>query len=87
MRTNPRGTTSERTAPASTPAPQSTRCRCGRCGAAYEAPAFEDLAPVHTYLDEELSAQFVRWPEGTVVDVRACARCQTPIARLTRKAS
>ena len=49
MRTNPRGTTSERTAPASTPAPQSTRCRCGRCGAAYEAPAFEDLAP---YIDQ-----------------------------------
>lgn len=63
------------------------RCRCGRCGAHYEPAMFADLAPVQTLAGNDLTEQVVRWPDGVIVDVRACARCQTPIARLIRKAS
>ncbi len=63
------------------------RCRCGRCGADYPAVAFADLVPVQTLAESDLSDYVVRWPNGIVIDVRVCARCQTPIARLSRRAS
>lgn len=59
-----------------------THCRCGRCGAHYAAPAFLDLTRLGTLAEGELSAFVSRWPNGLVVEVRACARCQGPIARL-----
>jgi hypothetical protein len=59
-------------------------CRCGKCGARYERAAFSDLAPVQTLGSNELADHVVHWPDGIKVDVRACARCQTPIARLDR---
>lgn len=66
---------------------QPRRCRCGRCGADYEAARFADLVPVRTFAGAELTEHVVHWPDGVVVDVRACARCQTPIARLSRATS
>ncbi len=63
------------------------RSRCGRCGADYEASVFADLVPVRTLARAELAEHVVHWPEGTVIDVRRCARCQTPIARLSRPLS
>jgi hypothetical protein len=65
----------------------SRRCRCGRCGADYEPGRFADLAPVQTFAGNDLADHVVHWPDGVVVDVRACARCKSPIARLTRSAS
>jgi hypothetical protein len=62
----------------------SSRCRCGRCGENYERTAFANLAPIRTLGGAELAAHVVRWPDGIVVDVRVCARCETPIACLTR---
>lgn len=60
-------------------------CRCGRCGASYERAAFMDLAPVRTLESTDLAGHVVvSWPAGVTVDVRACARCSTPIARLRR---
>jgi hypothetical protein len=63
------------------------RCRCGRCGADYGSIAFADLVPVQTLAESDLTDYVVRWPDGIVVDVRKCARCQTPIARLTHRSS
>jgi len=68
-------------------APQGAQCRCGRCGADYSLPDFTNLAPIQSFGSEELAAHVVSWPEGIIVDVRACARCKTPIARLLRQAS
>jgi hypothetical protein len=67
-----------------TPTPE-RRPRCGRCGAAYEAAQFGDLAPVRRLVSTELAEHVVHWPDGVVVDVRECARCQAPIARLSRE--
>mgnify|MGYP001306831348 CR=1 FL=1 len=63
---------------------QPRRCRCGRCGADYDATRFADLVPVHTFAGAELADHVVHWPDDVVVDVRACARCKAPIARLAR---
>ena len=62
-------------------------CRCGRCGARYESKAFSDLSAVRTFAGTDLEEQVTAWPTGTVVDVRSCARCRMPIARLSRRAS
>jgi hypothetical protein len=67
--------------------PPSWRRRCGRCGTEYEPSAFADLAPVRTLAGDDLTAHAVHWPEGVFVDVRACARCKTPIARLAHQVS
>jgi len=72
---------------ARTDSTSSRRCRCGRCGTDYDAAVFADLAPVKTLGGADLADHVVHWPDGVVVDVRACARCQTPIARLSRSAA
>lgn len=59
----------------------STR-RCGRCGVRYGAETFVGLRAVRVLGPEEVAPHVVRWPDGVVVDVRACARCDAPIARL-----
>ncbi|AKV03005.1 hypothetical protein AKJ09_09668 [Labilithrix luteola] len=59
---------------------------CGRCGTRYDGHAFGSLAPVERLDRDALAAIVVRWPEGTTVEVRACAKCARPIARLTRQA-
>ena len=56
--------------------------RCTRCGARYDRAAFRALPPVQTLRDDEISAIATGWPPGVVVDVRACAACASPIARL-----
>jgi hypothetical protein len=73
--------------PAPTSARPARRCRCGRCGADYEPSVFAALAPVSTFGGDDLVDHVVHWPAGVLVDVRACARCNSPIARLTRPAS
>ncbi len=59
--------------------------RCGRCSAAYEPHRFRELAPVRRLVSTELAEHVVHWPDGVVVDVRECSRCQAPIARLSRE--
>jgi ribosomal protein S27AE len=59
--------------------------RCGRCGATYEAERFADLTPVRRLASADLVEHVVHWPESVVVDVRECARCEAPIARLARQ--
>jgi hypothetical protein len=55
-----------------------------RCGVRYVASAFAKLAPVRRLEATEIAPLVVRWPDDTVVDVRACAGCASPIARLVR---
>lgn len=55
-----------------------------RCGARYEGRAFERLDVVRVLEVDEIAPLVVRWPHGVAVDVRACASCATPIARLSR---
>lgn len=62
---------------------QRTSCRCG---AHYETGAFERLAVVRVLDVEEIAPLVVRWPDGVVVDVRACSACSAPLARLSRSA-
>ena len=62
-------------------------CRCGRCGARYEHAAFLALALVERLDGEAIAGHVVHWPDGTKIDVRACERCQTPIARLAHAAT
>jgi hypothetical protein len=59
-----------------------TPTRCGRCGASYDLDALDALAHLHTVGEAEIASIATRWPAGVVVDVRACARCASPIARL-----
>jgi hypothetical protein len=72
------------TRPIANTSPSPSRCRCGRCGADYEPAVFADLAPVSTLGGSDLAEHVIHWPAGMIVDVRACARCKTPIARLRR---
>jgi hypothetical protein len=58
--------------------------RCGRCGASYPASAFAELRAVGCLARGELAGIVVDWPPNVVVDVRACAACTAPIARLFR---
>jgi len=53
----------------------------------YEPARFADLVPVRQLVSTELAEHVVHWPDGVIVDVRACATCQGPIARLARDAS
>lgn len=55
--------------------------RC-RCGATHGHAAFNRLPRVHTLGPEELRGIVVRWPEGRVVEVRACDACGSAISRL-----
>jgi hypothetical protein len=58
----------------------SRRCPCG---ARHDDDAFRAL-PIVDVLDEAaLGALVLRWPTGTIVDVRACDACGRPIARLS----
>jgi hypothetical protein len=58
---------------------RSIRCRCG---ARYGPDTFASLTSVLVLDTHQIGPLVVRWPEDTIVDVRACARCATPIARL-----
>lgn len=64
-----------------------TTTSCGRCGTRYDVHSFGALKTVHRLDREALTGIVVRWPEGTTVDVRTCAKCARPIARLARQAS
>lgn len=55
-----------------------------RCGARYVPASFAKLAAVRRLEATEIAALVVRWPDDSVVDVRACAGCASPIARLVR---
>ncbi|MDB4940702.1 MAG: hypothetical protein JWP97_236 [Labilithrix sp.] len=67
---------------AGTLAPTSSR-RC-RCGARYDAASLAALRPLQTLAAAEIAPIAVGWPAHVVVDVRACASCNAPIARLVR---
>jgi len=54
-----------------------------RCGVRYAPEAFVKLEPVAVLGTAEIAPLVVRWPEGVVVDVRTCAKCAAPIARLS----
>ena len=58
--------------------------RSCRCGVRYAPAAFAQLAAVTVLGTAEIAPLVVRWPDGVIVDVRTCARCATPIARLSR---
>ncbi|MDB4934670.1 MAG: hypothetical protein JWP87_1642 [Labilithrix sp.] len=66
-----------------TPAP--ARAFHCRCGVAYVPAAFARLEPVRVLDMADIAPLVVRWPEDTVVDVRACSGCAAPIARLARR--
>jgi hypothetical protein len=66
------------------PVPSTSAFSCGRCGCRIEPAVFRDLRRIRTLAREDLAAHVVKWPEDVVVDVRACARCTSPVARLVR---
>jgi len=59
-----------------------SRASSCRCGAVHSASSFQRLARVRVIGPGELAGVVVRWPDGIVVDVRACDRCGASVARL-----
>lgn len=57
--------------------------RC-KCGARYDDEAFAALVTVDVVEGAALAAIVVHWPEGVVVDVRACRSCGSALSRLRR---
>jgi hypothetical protein len=55
-----------------------------RCGARYPGTAFEALRPVRILEHAEIAPLVVHWPDDVIVDVRACAGCEAPIAALAK---
>jgi hypothetical protein len=53
---------------------------CGRCGAVYKSLA--GLAQKQQLSPAEIANHVVAWPNNVAIDVRACARCDAPIACL-----
>jgi hypothetical protein len=49
--------------------------RCVSCHQSYSAEDWRALGEVKTLGREEISRHVVTWPEGYVVEVRACVRC------------
>ena len=61
--------------------------RCGACGHVLSERAWRSQAPAHTLSVRDLRDVVVAWPEGAVIEVRACPQCGRGIARMVRKAS
>jgi hypothetical protein len=55
--------------------------RCARCGHCCSAEAWRALPKQRTLTRVDLGACVSTWPDGAVVEVRACAGCGTFIAR------
>jgi len=61
------------------------RPRSCRCGARYCSATFAKLEPVRQLAAAEIAGLVVAWPADVVVDVRACADCAAPIAKLVTR--
>ena len=61
------------------------RLRSCRCGARYCSATFAELEPVRQLAAEEIAGLVVAWPVGVIVDVRTCAGCAAPIAKLVTR--
>jgi hypothetical protein len=55
---------------------------CARCGHGHSSAAWAALPVVQTLAEPDLRDYVVAWPTNATVEVRACARCQSTIARL-----
>ena len=58
----------------------STLC-CGTCGQTYRVDAWRGLPRIRTLSGAEVHRHVVAWPEGRVVEVRACRMCGQSMAR------
>ncbi len=61
------------------------RPRSCRCGARYCSATFAKLESVRQLAAEEIAVLVVAWPSDVVVDVRTCASCAAPIAKLVTR--
>jgi hypothetical protein len=54
---------------------------CVGCGQAYAIDTWRDLARICTLDGDDVHRHVVAWPEGRVVEVRACRTCGQSMAR------
>jgi hypothetical protein len=55
--------------------------RCAVCGQSYRADAWRRLPRIRTLSGTDVHPYVVAWPEGRVVEVRACRTCGQSMAR------
>jgi hypothetical protein len=60
---------------------------CGRCGKRYAFSEFSALPTQRVLARADLATVVTEWPESVTVEVRVCAHCASPIARLSRPRS
>jgi hypothetical protein len=56
--------------------------QCARCGHACAVAAWRAMPPQHALGRADLAGVVTEWPAGVTVEVRACAACGRPIARV-----
>ena len=56
------------------------RKTCAGCGAVYDGAAWRQLAVVERIEVAELRRLVSTWADDACVEVRACSRCQRPVA-------
>jgi hypothetical protein len=61
--------------------PTSLVVSCFACGASYSPDRWSELPRVDTLTGSELRQYLLRWPNGSVVEVRSCSVCDKPMAR------
>lgn len=55
--------------------------RCAICGQSYRVDAWRRLPQIRTLSGTDVHPYVVAWPEGRVVEVRACRTCGQSMAR------
>jgi hypothetical protein len=55
--------------------------RCAVCGQEYLGEAWRGLPRICTLSGDDVHRHVVAWPEGRVVEVRACQTCGQSMAR------
>jgi len=64
--------------------PTSDLVSCGRCRRVYSLAAWGELPKVHTLTPEEVHRHVTDWHDERVIEVRSCASCERPMARMVR---
>jgi cytochrome c553 len=57
---------------------------CGRCHRAYSVAAWGELPKLSTLTREEVHRHVIDWRDERVIEVRSCASCERPMARMVR---
>ncbi len=73
----------ERSSPAKA-RPVSDVVSCGRCHRVYSLAAWGELPKVCTLTPEEVLRHVIDWHDERLIEVRSCASCERPMARMVR---